>query len=229
MKNEKPEEIVILGQTLSEVFKSSFIMVVLLVLSIIALTLIIERWWYFTKNRISSKWVKDFLAYLRAGDIEGGRRYAEGLKNPLGRLFLLGIESRNLAPDEMSNLFYGSIMEERVRYEKYLGGLGTIANGATLLGLLGTVVGLIKAFHNIAITGSGGPAVVSRGIAEALLTTAFGLLIGIPTLFFYNYFTKKASDISLELESIGERLIVSLYATRGEVRKKEETKEYWQF
>ncbi|MEO0102479.1 MAG: MotA/TolQ/ExbB proton channel family protein [candidate division WOR-3 bacterium] len=223
----------ILGQTLYEIFKNSFVMVLLLFASIAALTLIIERWWYFAKNRLSSKWVKEFFSYLRNGDWEGARRYAAGLKSPLGRLFLLGLENRNLAPDELSNLFYGQILEERIKYERYLGGMGTLANGATLLGLLGTVVGLIKAFHNIAITGSGGPAVVSRGIAEALLTTAFGLFIGIPTLFFYNYFTKKASDISLELEGIGERLIVALYAHRQETPKeetrREERKEYWQF
>uniref|UniRef100_A0A7C3URI5 MotA/TolQ/ExbB proton channel family protein n=1 Tax=candidate division WOR-3 bacterium TaxID=2052148 RepID=A0A7C3URI5_UNCW3 len=224
----------ILGQTLYEIFRSSLIMVILLLASIAALTLIIERWWYFAKNRVNSKWVKEFFSYLRSGDLEGGRRYAERLNNPLGRLFLLALENRRLAPDELSNLFYGQILEERVRYERYLGGMGTLANGATLLGLLGTVVGLIKAFHNIAITGSGGPAVVSRGIAEALLTTAFGLFIGIPTLFFYNYFTKKASDLSLELEGIGERLIVTLYAHKGEIgekeeMKREEKKEYWQF
>ncbi|MEO0098497.1 MAG: MotA/TolQ/ExbB proton channel family protein [candidate division WOR-3 bacterium] len=225
----------ILGQTLYEIFKNSLIMVLLLFASIAALTLIIERWWYFAKNRVNSRWVKEFFSYLKEGDWEGAKRYAAGLKSPLGRLFLLGLENRNLAPDELSNLFYGQILEERVRYERYLGGMGTLANGATLLGLLGTVVGLIKAFHNIAVTGSGGPAVVSRGIAEALLTTAFGLFIGIPTLFFYNYFTKKASDISLELEGIGERLIVSLYAHRGEmtrrdeIKREEERKEYWEF
>lgn len=224
----------ILGQTLYEIFKNSFIMVLLLFASIAALALIIERWWYFSRNRVSSKWVKEIFSYLKNGDWEGGKRCAASLKNPLGRLFLLGLENRNLAPDELSNLFYGQILEERIQYERYLGGMGTLANGATLLGLLGTVVGLIKAFHNIAITGSGGPAVVSRGIAEALLTTAFGLFIGIPTLFFYNYFTKKASDISLELEGIGERLVVALYAHRGEKlgkeeARREEKKEYWQF
>jgi biopolymer transport protein ExbB/TolQ len=99
--------------------------------------------------------------------------------------------------------------------------MGTLANVATLLGLLGTVTGLITAFHNIAVTGSGGPAVVSGGIAEALITTAFGLFIGIPTLFFYNYFSKKAADLAITLESTSDRLVVMLGRLSGKARAAE--------
>ena len=125
-------------------------------------------------------------------------------------MFTLALENMALTGDEVSDLLYSMILEERVRYERLLGGLGTLANAATLLGLLGTVVGLIQAFGNIAATGSGGPAVVSGGIAQALLTTAFGLIIGIPTLFFYNYFSKKSADNSMTLESAADRLIVMI-------------------
>jgi len=77
------------------------------------------------------------------------------------------------------------------------------------------VTGLIRSFGNIAATGSGGPAVVSGGIAEALVATAFGLSIGIPTLFMYNYFTKKAGDVTIALESVSDRLIVLLARLRS--------------
>ncbi|MEO0084701.1 MAG: MotA/TolQ/ExbB proton channel family protein, partial [candidate division WOR-3 bacterium] len=98
---------------------------------------------------------------------------------------------------------------------------------ATLLGLLGTVTGLIKAFHNIAVTGSGGPVVVSAGIAEALITTAFGLLIGIPSLLFYNYFVKKAADMTLNLESAQEKLLLFLQRSKraGQERTKRQHSE----
>jgi biopolymer transport protein ExbB/TolQ len=98
--------------------------------------------------------------------------------------------------------------------------MGTLANAATLLGLLGTVMGLIKSFHNIAITGSGGPAVISSGIAEALMTTAFGLFIGIPTLFFYNYFTKKSNEQAMALDGVSDRVVVLF----NNIRKKKPTK-----
>jgi len=211
-------------------------MILLLLCSIAALTVVIERWWYFFKNQINPRQEKDLLTYLKNDNYKEAKRYAEGVKNPLGRMILLALDNLNLSPDAVSNLFYSSIMEERIKYERYLSGLGTVANGATLLGLLGTVTGLIKAFHNIAITGSGGPAVVSAGIAEALITTAFGLFIGIPSLFFYNYFTKKANDITMQLESFGERVIVAIYSRPTEKReifkeaeKVEKVEEYWKF
>jgi len=146
------------------------------------------------------------------------------MKNPLGRLFSLILENKRLALDEVSDLSYGLILDERVKSERFLGGLGTLANVATLLGLLGTVTGLIRAFHSISVTGSGGPVVVSAGIAEALLTTAFGLFIGIPSLLFYNYFVKKSNDIAMTLESAQEKFIVLLERSKevtGEVKTRE--------
>ncbi|MEO0097597.1 MAG: MotA/TolQ/ExbB proton channel family protein [candidate division WOR-3 bacterium] len=223
----------ILGQSLYQIFKSSFVMILLLFLSIIALALIIERLIYFYRNHFKSKETfEKFANYLRKGNIKEAEEYALSLKNPVGRIFLIGLENLHLKNEELKELFIGQIIEEKVKYENYLGGIGTIANGATLLGLLGTVIGLIKAFHNIAVTGSGGPVVVSKGIAEALLTTAFGLLIGIPALFFYNYFSKKANDLSEELESLSQKFLVLLETIRS---KKEETKEekkaeiFWKF
>ncbi|MEO0077470.1 MAG: MotA/TolQ/ExbB proton channel family protein [candidate division WOR-3 bacterium] len=211
----------IMGQSLYQVFAKSFVMVILLACSIAALALIIERFWYFTRNRFN---IQRDLAELRRLLAGGG--YGQALewsrtrKNPLGRMFTVALDNITLNAEELADLTYSLVLEERVRYERLLGGLGTLANAATLLGLLGTVTGLIGAFSNIAATGSGGPAVVSKGIAEALLTTAFGLLIGIPVLFFYNYFAKKAGDLTMSLESASDRLIVMLQrfkAQEGEI------------
>ncbi len=201
----------IMGQSLIEVFKGSIVMVVLLAASIAALALTIERLWYFFRNRFNpAKAIIELRRLLGSSGPSEALNWAKGMKNPLGRVFSAALENLSLTGDELSDLLYSIVLEERVRYERLLGGLGTLANAATLLGLLGTVVGLIQAFGNIAATGSGGPAVVSGGIAQALLTTAFGLIIGIPTLFFYNYFSKKAADQSMILESTSDRLIVML-------------------
>jgi biopolymer transport protein ExbB len=200
-----------MGQSLVAVFKNSLVMLILLFASIIALALIIERFWYFTKNRFNTaRGLIKIRQLLNQSGVEAALNWSRAQKNPLGRLFTVALDNFGLNPDELSDLLYSLILEERLKYERLLGGMGTLANAATLLGLLGTVTGLINAFSNIAATGSGGPAVVSRGIAEALLTTAFGLLIGIPVLFFYNYFSKKAADLALSLESTAERLVVML-------------------
>ncbi|OYD14283.1 hypothetical protein CH330_09040 [candidate division WOR-3 bacterium JGI_Cruoil_03_51_56] len=201
----------IMGQTLLQIFRNSLVMVVLLIASIAALALVIERFWYFSRNRFKpAKSLVELRRILKNNGPAEALRWSKTIKNPLGRLFTTAIKNISLDSDELSDLLYSLILEERIRYERLLGGMGTLANAATLLGLLGTVVGLIQAFSNIAATGSGGPVVVSAGIAQALLTTAFGLIIGIPTLFFYNYFTKKATDMSATLEATSDRLIVLL-------------------
>lgn len=199
----------ILGQPLVDVFKNSIVMLILLVCSIIALALVIERFLYFIRNGFDTR--KGFLRFsqvLRNQGVNGALAYANQKKNPLFGLFAVALHNHHLEPDNLYDVLSSYIIEEKLKFDRYLGGMGTLANAATLLGLLGTVTGLIKAFHNISITGSGGPAVISAGIAEALLTTAFGLFIGIPTLFFYNYFTKKSNELAMALDGVSDKVIV---------------------
>ena len=199
----------ILGQSIIEIFKRSLVMDILLVCSIIALALIIERFIYFTKNGFNTrKGYLQFSQILRGQGPNAALNFLNQKKNTLNVLFTIALNNRHLESNNLFEILTSFIIEEKVKFDRYLGGMGTLANAATLLGLLGTVMGLIKSFHNIAITGSGGPAVISSGIAEALLTTAFGLFIGIPTLFFYNYFSKKSGEMAMELDGISDRVIV---------------------
>jgi biopolymer transport protein ExbB len=199
----------ILGQPIIEIFKGSLVMTILLICSIVALALIIERFIYFSRNGFNTrKGYLDFSHTLRTQGFNAAFAYANQKKNPLHGLFSIALQNRHLEADNLFEILSSYIIEEKVKFDRYLGGMGTLANAATLLGLLGTVMGLIRSFHNIAITGSGGPAVISSGIAEALLTTAFGLFIGIPTLFFYNYFSKKSNELAMGLDGVTDRVIV---------------------
>jgi len=201
----------ILGRSVIDIFRGSVVMLLLLAASITALALIIERLLYFYRNRFNtSRGLIELRRLMTNSGPNEALNWSRGQKNPLGRMFTVALENLSLSAEEMGDLLYSLILEERIRFERLLGGVGTLANVATLLGLLGTVTGLITAFNNIAVTGSGGPAVVSGGIAEALITTAFGLFIGIPTLFFYNYFAKKSADLTISLESTSDRLVVML-------------------
>jgi biopolymer transport protein ExbB len=199
----------ILGQPIIQIFKNSIVMDILLLCSIVALALIIERFIYFARNGFDIR--KGFLQFsqtLRNQGVNATQNIVSQKRNSLSGLFSLALNNRHLDQDSLFEILSSYIIEEKVKFDRYLGGMGTLANAATLLGLLGTVMGLIKSFHNIAITGSGGPAVISGGIAEALLTTAFGLFIGIPTLFFYNYYTKKSTEMAMELDGVSDRIIV---------------------
>ena len=93
-----------------------------------------------------------------------------------------------------------------------MGVLGTLGNISPFIGLFGTVVGIIKAFRDLALAGTGGPAVVARGIAEALVSTAAGLLVAIPAVIIYNYFTRRVKAVSVKMEVASTRLIVLLGA-----------------
>lgn len=206
----------ILGQSLFSVFKNSIVMVILLFSSILAVALILERFWYFRKNHFNpDKGMDEFQKQLTNGGSEKALTWARTQKNALGRMFTTALTNPTLSSEQLYGVLYGTILRERVRFEKNLGGMGTLANAATLLGLLGTVTGLIRAFGNIAATGSGGPAVVAGGISEALVCTAFGLFIGIPTLFFANYFSKKAADIASTLESTSDMVVVISERVKG--------------
>ncbi|HTW91182.1 MAG TPA: MotA/TolQ/ExbB proton channel family protein [bacterium] len=206
----------ILGQSLFSIMKASIPNMMLVLASILAVALIIERFIFFTRNRFNAdKGLAEFQKQLTSGGASKALTWAKGNKNPLGRMFVTALENAELTSEQLYGVLYGLTLRERMLFEKLLGGMGTLANAATLLGLLGTVTGLIRAFGNIAATGSGGPAVVAGGISEALLATAFGLFVGIPTLFFANYFSKKAADIASTLESTSDLVIVVMERAKG--------------
>ncbi|MDZ7343353.1 MAG: MotA/TolQ/ExbB proton channel family protein, partial [candidate division KSB1 bacterium] len=101
-------------------------------------------------------------------------------------------------------------LEEKMKLERYLSILGTMGNIAPFIGLLGTVIGIIRAFHDLAVSGSGGPSVVSAGIAEALITTAAGLVVAIPAVIAYNYFLRRVGTIMSEIEAATKKVRVIL-------------------
>ena len=125
----------------------------------------------------------------------------------LGRILVAGLCFSNQAPAEIR-----SSIEEAGRHvvhdlEKYLNALGTIAAITPLLGLLGTVIGMIKVFAAITAVGVGNPQILAGGISEALITTATGLSVGIPSLMFHRYFKGKINELTVDMEQHALRLL----------------------
>lgn len=202
----------IAGRSVMSIFLGEWPMWILAVLSVFAIVLIVERYLYFQRNKVDTgAGFEKFRDCAQRGDLEEATRYAKSQNNPLGRVLMLALSNRHLTAAELSDLMYGQVLEERLLYERFLGGIGTMANVATLVGLLGTVWGLILAFNKVySASGSGGAKVVAGGIAVALLATLVGLFVGILSLTFFNYFNKKSSDISTSLESMSEKVVVIL-------------------
>jgi len=199
----------IVGRSLIDIFRDSYTMQILLLVSILALGFILERVIFYLKQKSDTdSLLKKFFAFIEAGKWVEARALLEEKDEPVRRILKIGIENRELPEDVLLDLMEAGVIKEKKSLTKSLTPLATLAAIAPLLGLYGTVVGLIRAFNDIAMTGSGGPEVVGRGIAEALLTTAFGLIIAVPALIFYNYFSKKAQDVISILDvSIREFLV----------------------
>jgi biopolymer transport protein ExbB len=113
---------------------------------------------------------------------------------------------------DLEELMTTKLKEEKVKLERFLGVLGTLGNISPFIGLFGTVVGIIKAFRDLAASGTGGPSVVARGIAEALVATAAGLLVAIPASILYNYFMRRLKVVTVDMEIASARLLVMLGA-----------------
>ncbi len=186
-----------------DLFRESPIMSVLLICSIIAFTFAIERWWFFRRNRINvPKFMERVKEFLRRNELDRLFGYCERKRGPVPRMIHTALTNLSLPKEEMERLLDTTKEKEEVKFEKNLSILGTLSNIAPLLGLFGTVLGIIRAFRDIAVTGSGGSAVVAMGVAEALLTTAAGIIIAVVSTIFYNYFMRRIRVMDVETEDV---------------------------
>jgi biopolymer transport protein ExbB/TolQ len=171
----------------------------LIFLSVMSVTVVLERLW--SLRNINSKTLRiseSLLDPIKKGQkdlaIAIGRQNSDA---PAGRIFLRIFDKEGSQPLETAKAFASeAIFEETQSLKKHLWILGTVASSAPFIGLLGTVVGIIKAFESMAIEGTGGFAVVAAGISEALVATALGLAVAIIAVIFYNYFQTRISNIN---------------------------------
>jgi biopolymer transport protein ExbB/TolQ len=194
-------------------FRGSFTLVILMFLSVLSVTFALERWWYF---RGASGKSDDILGAVRK-QLEGGKTEAAVSwcqKNPsaVAQVVGYGLLYAGRSRKDLEELMLSKLKEERLKLERYLAILGTLGNISPFIGLFGTVVGIIKAFRDLAASGTGGPSVVAQGIAEALVATAAGLIVAIPAAILYNYFMGRLKRLTVEMEVASARLIVMLGA-----------------
>ena len=181
------------------------ILSLLLICSVLSLAVILERWVYFSKRKID---VKDFLAKIPKVLSSGkeGAQHAASLGDPVISLLRAALSSGGtrssleLAMDRAVRMQVGEM-------ERFVPLLGTVAGAAPFIGLLGTVIGIIRAFKSIAVSGGGGPQVVAAGIAEALTATALGLFVAIPALVFYNYYSTKIRRLTESMEICADEIV----------------------
>ena len=191
--------------------KGGPIMIPLLFCSILALAIIIEK---FVSLRIieskSDKFMKRALGILNSDEerkIDKVLALCEMTSSPPARILRAGIEKKEVGSAEIKEAVGDAGSMEVPHLGRFLMVLGTIVTISPLLGLLGTVRGMIRAFNEIAVAGVGDPGALAGGISEALYTTAFGLGIAIPALVFYNYFTHRTDRLVRKLESFSSEFL----------------------
>jgi biopolymer transport protein ExbB len=184
--------------------------------AIIATVIIIERLMFYSSIK---KGQKDILPRIRAsidkGHYDEAAAICDTVESPVARLMKTGIGYREYSESAIKDAIMNQANREVPRLERYLSTLGTIATIATLLGLLGTVTGNIKAFGVLGGMGAmGNPALLASSIAEALVTTAAGLIVSIPAVIFYNYFIAEVNRLVTEMEASVSDLVLLLVAEK---------------
>jgi len=182
------------------VSKGGYTIVVLMICSVISVAVAIEKFMALAKIRTLSKnEVDDIKTAIDSGDIQTAKKIAQRSKTILGNVILEGL--RNKTGSAVKDAVSISISQTVLVLEKYLSSMGTIGATAPFIGLLGTVIGIMRAFHDLGKYGVGNPSIVSAGIAEALIATAAGLLVAIPSVILFNYFTRRIMRFSVETEN----------------------------
>jgi len=191
------------------------IMFPLLLCSVLALAIIIERFWTLRISRLAPKsLVQDLWGWIKKKELNSKRLRELKETAPLGRILAAGLANAKHGREIMKE----SIQEEASHVvhemERFLTALGTVAVITPLLGLLGTVIGMIKVFAQLQLEGAGNAAALAGGISEALITTAAGMTVAIPALIFHRYFTRRVDEIVVSMEQEALRLVEVIHGDR---------------
>jgi len=191
---------------------SQWVLWLLLVLSLAAIAVMIERLWFFLQERRPESALTAALTALRdKGPAEAAKRLAgvPSMEAAVARACLDRASSGAAAVEEIRA---ATIELERGRYEKRLAFLGTLGNNAPFIGLFGTVLGIIRAFHDLAGNSLQGTQVVMTGIAEALVATGVGLVVALPSVATYNAFTRHVDSSNGRADAIAHEILAFLKA-----------------
>ena len=199
-------------------FKGGIFMWPILLTSVVALAIVIERFYSLRRASIDTREFMDSMRQiLRQGRVQEAVQLCDETDGPIARIMKSGILKYNRSKEDIREAIEDAGHLEIPRLERYMSGLATCASVAPLLGLLGTVQGLILCFAVIEHKqGAVNPSDLAEGVGNALITTAAGLIVAIPTVVVYNYFVTRVDNMVLEMEISSSELIELLTRHRGE-------------
>ena len=192
-----------------------WLMIPIIGCSILSLAICMERLWELRAKKVAPPdLMQNVWGWLKSGAMTAERMKELRASSPLGRVVVAGLNNARHGREIMKESIQEAASEVIHDMERFLTTLGTIAAITPLLGLLGTVIGMIKVFTEIMIQGTGNASVLAGGISEALITTASGLAVAIPTLIFHRYFQRKVDSLVVEMEQQAGKLVEVVHGER---------------
>lgn len=189
------------------------LMAPILFCSVLALAICVERLWALQRSRVAPRHTLALVwGWLKKDELDARRLHELRHGSPLGEVLAVVLANHRRGRDAMKASAEEAAAQVLHGLERYLTALGTVAAITPLLGLLGTVVGMIDVFQVIRLEGTGDPNVLAGGISEALITTATGMSVAIPALIFHRFLTRRVDDLVLTMEQEANKLVELLHA-----------------
>jgi len=197
------------GKSILEIVQiGGFTMYILVFCSLLSIAVFLERLFYYRKRSRVGR--REFMARLakalKGNSLDKAMDLCAAAATPFAQVVCAGLELAGRPHKEISNAMEREITIETVKLERLTSIVATIGNTAVYIGLFGTVLGIIRAFHDISSAGAGGMSIVIGGVAEALVCTATGLFVAIPAVIFFNYFAKRVEHFVNDMELCASEL-----------------------
>ncbi|RPG50705.1 MAG: MotA/TolQ/ExbB proton channel family protein [Gammaproteobacteria bacterium TMED1] len=185
-----------------------WLMAPIITCSVISVAICFERFWSLRSSQILPKnLLAKVLNWIKNNELDAKRFKSLRNGSPLGKILAAGVMNHRRGRDGMKVSLEEAANDVIHDLERYLNTLGTVAAISPLLGLLGTVIGMIKVFTTIKMEGTGNSMLLAGGISEALITTAAGLTVAIPSLFFHRFFQRRVDKLVIDLEQESLKLV----------------------
>jgi biopolymer transport protein ExbB len=189
------------------ILRGGFMMYPLLLSALIALTVILERIYAFSNiYKTPKSLISEVTSSIRTGNLEGARKLCETKTTPISELLLVGVSNLKNSLEEMELAMKNQAEKWVPHLEKRIGIVDTVITAAPLMGLLGTITGMMASFRVLSEKGVNEPNAITGGVAEALIATATGLVIALLCLIAYNYLTEKVKNVIYDLERAASQL-----------------------
>ena len=200
------------NMTLVSLLKISLVMPVLLLCSVVMVCYALERFWQFMKiGKLDTNLAERIKQCVRQGQIKEAVNLAGRTQGFITHALEVALNAANFPREEMESIFALYRMKLQGLLNRNLAVFGTLSFIAPLLGLLGTVLGVIRAFRDLALSGSGGPTIVAAGIAEALIATAAGIGVAVSSAILYNYFTTRMRTLVTQYDLLSQEVAILVY------------------